>query len=185
MSALLKLAAGVIVALIVYASYERWQNQQLRVEVSNAAVAPAQVVSDLAAAQVETVTKVLAAKRDTVLRVLHDTVEVPANLLHPVTSGDTASAVAALPKVKAERDSIAKSCRAFVVTCDEFRVKALAKFHADSDLVHSLSARKPQERRFSLGLTVGYGATAFRDSTNTWRAVSGPSVTLGAQWRLY
>lgn len=99
--------------------------QALELAPQKQAVAVAAAKFDTAARRVDTVSRA-------VLRIIHDTVPVPARVLHPTTPADTQAAVAALPVLKAERDSIVRSCNRLVVTCDELQLAAKQQHQADS-----------------------------------------------------
>lgn len=182
MSILTKALLVVIAVLGLAVGIQTWRVHSRQNDAVEAGVKPAKDAATVAAAQVETVTTVLAGQRDTVARlitrVLHDT--IPAAVLHPVTPEDTASAVATLPTVVAQRDSIAQRCREYVLTCDEYRARAQARFRADSLVIAAQDAvlkTRPPTRHWHLGLGPSCSAIAV-----SGRVVSGCGVSAGYYW---
>ena len=160
MSLLTKGLLALVAVLALAVGIQTWRVHAHQNDAVEAAVAPAKAQAVSAAAKVETVTVALAAERVVVTRTIHDTTTVPANVLHPVTPADTASAVAALPIVKAERDSIARSCSAYVVSCDDYRHSAENRFRADAAVISTQDAllkSRPPKKNWHLGVGPGYG----------------------------
>lgn len=180
MTILTKALLALVAALLMVVGIQTYRVHAHQNDAVEAAVAPAKEAAAQAKAQAETVMVKLADARVVVTRTIHDTVSVPANVLHPVTAADTTSAVAALPIVKAERDSIARSCAAYVLTCDLFRASAETRFRADSSVIaaqDALLTSRPPRRHWSLGVTGGYGAVL-----SAGRVLTGPSLTAGVTW---
>jgi hypothetical protein len=184
------LVKGLALAVLLLAAGLALQTHRLNVAQASAAraeIPPAREAAKAAAAVVETVTVQLAARIDTVRLHLRDTVRVPAPYLAPRTAADTAGAVAALPGVVQRYEGCRADLQALVSECTRYRAAAERRFAADSTLIakQDVALRTPAPRsRWSLGLTLGYGATATQDSTGAVRVRSGPSATIGASYRI-
>lgn len=98
----------------------------------------------------------------------------------------------------ADADSTIRSCKQTVLdllsSC-QAKDTVIADQRQIIATLRSATPIPPKDRRFSLGITAGYGATAFRDRsvpndstrarTTSWRVITGPSVTVGGSLRLY
>lgn len=182
MSLTTKLLAALLILLALLLGVQTARVHSKDAALRLADVSAQEAVAQIARARVETVTVRLAAQRDTVTRVLSK-VRVDTFVVQPETAADTAHAVAQLPTAVAQLDTVTRSCRAYVVSCDEFRSAAQQRFAADSSLIlgyRATLADRPLPRRWSVGVTGGYGATLSHGTMTT-----GPSATAGLTWRVF
>lgn len=185
MSALTKGLLIVVAVLALGVGVLAWQLRAAHRTTAEAAVAPAKEQAAVAKLEEQKAAATLAARIDTVTRWLTHTVHdtVPTAALHPVTPADTAAAVAELPKVEARYQGCRAQLALTVSDCAAFRVTAEKRFAADSTVIAKqdrvIDAGLPM-RRWSLGITAGYGGTV-----NASHVYTGPSLTAGLHLRIY
>jgi hypothetical protein len=187
MSALTKGLLALLVVVGVFAGVQTWRVRAAQRAGVEAAIAPAKEAAVVAKHEERQAAAALEARIDTVTRWLtrtvHDT--VPAAALHPVTPADTTAAVAELPKVEARYQSCRVQLVAAIDECAAYKLRAERRFATDSTVIAKQDVvirDRPARRHWSLGVTVGYGATLARDSTRALRLYTGPSLTAGLTW---
>lgn len=174
-----KILVGALLVVATLLGVQTWRVKASRRDAAEAAVAPAKQQAKLAAAKVETVTVHLAAAERVVTRTLMQ-VRTDTLMLRPQTAHDTATALAEFPALAIAHDSLQRSCRAFVVSCGEYRAAAEQRFRADSGVIavqDQLLKDRPPRRHWTPCLSVGYGGMVAGGLVRT-----GASVTAGLCW---
>jgi hypothetical protein len=177
--------AYIIVFVLVLAAGFYWLDHRTHVP-TEPAITDARTQSAIAKTVVETVTVQLTARVDTVRAHAHvDTVTIPKRVLVPTTRIDTIEAVRQLPLVAGQLATCREDRAGLLTDCDRFKLAAEARFRADSTTMQRQQAALDARRipsRWSIGVSGGYGGTLERQ---TGRVVSGPSLCLCVQYRLF
>jgi hypothetical protein len=189
-SALTKCLVVVVAVLLLIAGVLAWLLHAAHQDTAAAAIAPAKEQAAISKREERAAAATLDARIDTVTRWLtrtvHDTVATAA--LHPVTPADTASAVAELPRVEARYQSCRVALQATIDECAAYKLRAVKRAADDSTVIakqDAVIARGLTPRRWSVGVTAGYGGTLAADQTGTRRLYTGPSATVGLTLRIF
>lgn len=190
MSALTKALLVLVAALALGVGVLGLQLRASHRSTAAAALAPAKEQAAASKQVEQAAAATLAARVDTVTRWLTHTVHdtLPPAVLHPVTAADTTAAVAMLPVVQQRYEG----CRAQLVPvlsdCAAYRLTAVKRAADDSTVIAKQDAVIAQglvPRRWSIGVTLGYGGTLAADAAGARRLYTGPSATVGLSVRIF
>jgi hypothetical protein len=182
MTTLTKVLVGLLLATLAVAGVQTWRVRAATRAGAETAVAPAKAIAAEAKARVDTVTVHLAGAERTVTREL-TRVRTDTLMLAPQSPQDTAKALGQLPVLATSYDSLHRACREYVDACTLYRAAAVTRFRADSVVIAKQGAWIDAglvPRRWSLGVTAGYGAMI-----NAGHVYTGPSLTAGLSWRVF
>lgn len=177
-----KAVLGLFAFCLLTIGVQTWRVRSAKRAGAEAAIAPAKAIAAEATQEEQKASAALTARIDTVTRTVTRT-RVDTFLVAPKTPADTAHALAQLPTLVTEHAALQRSCTDLANSCLDYRAKAERRFRADSLVIATQGAwigAGLTPRRWSVGVTAGYGATL-----NTGHVYTGPSVAVGLSWRIF